>query len=171
MSEYVKGGKLSVGKLKEILNDFDDNVIVKFKWVGDEWDLDQYWLNDNELVFTQSTRKISETGNRFIADHTTRKGFWIEDWMTSKIYSIDSDKDIEKLLKILNEFDNQVNGNKDRFALYSIDKKGRFLQDKLTGRNYNLGISTTVNIIRDYLNEYDYQIYGRRDLKYARIVM
>ena len=153
--EFVKGGEASVGKLKSILNDFDDELIVKFRWVNDEWNLGMYWSDGNELVFTQPTRKIKEIGNRFVADHTTRKGSWIEDWMTGKKYLIDVDEDISELLDMLNEFDNQLNRNDSRFVLYYVEKRGRFVQDRLTGREYNLGISTSVCVLRDYLNEYD----------------
>ena len=171
MSEYVKGGKLSIGNLKEILEDFDDDLIVKFKWVNDNWDLGQYWVRDDELVFTQPTRKIKELNNRFVADHTTRKGSWIEDWMTGKKYLIDNDDDVGELLEMLNGFDSELNGNDSRFVLYFVEKRGRFVQDRLTGREYNLGISTSVCVLRDFLNEYDYMVNGKRDLKYHRLVM
>lgn len=171
MTEYISGGVASVGKLKQILEDFDDDFIVKFKWVNDEWDLGQYWINGNEIVFTQPTRKIKEISGRFVADHTTRKGAWIEDWMTGKKYYIDDDENVEQLLEILNDFDNQLNGNDNRFVLYYVEKRGRFVQDRLTGREYNIGISTSVCVLRDYLNQYDYKINGKRDLKYDRLVM
>lgn len=171
MSEFVKDGEASVGELKKILEGFDDDFIVKFKWVNDEWNLGQYWLKDNELVFTQPTRKVNEMSERFVADHTTRKGSWIEDWLNGKKYYIGNDNDMGDLLGILNGFDSQLNGNDSRFVFYYVEKRGRIVQDRWTGREYNMGISTSVCVLRDYLNQYDYLINGKRELKHQRVMM
>lgn len=173
MSGYVRG-ELTVGVLKKILSDCDrinEDTPIKFKIFGEEWDLEQYMIRNEKLIFTQPTRKISEMSNRFVADHTTRKGSWIEDFKTGKKYHIDNQKELGELLDLLNEFDKKLNNNDIRFYTWYAKGYGIFIGDKSTGREYNLGISTSIVILKNFLNEYDYLLNEKSDLPYSRVMM
>lgn len=171
ISEYVKTGRCSVKVLKDILDEFDDDTIVKFQCCNTDWDLGHYMLKNDELIFSQSSRKVKEMSDRFFADHTTRKGSWIEDRETGHQYFICNREDVQDILSILNDFNNQINGDDCRFVTYSVEKKGRFVQDMYSKKEFNLGDSTSVGFLRDALNEYDYQVNGYRELKYNRTLM
>lgn len=102
---------------------------------------------------------------RFVSDHTTRKGFWIEDWLTGKTYYLHIDEHIKSIVGLLNDYTKE-----GRFTVHDSEC-GKVIEDTWISEEYVLGDSKHITFIRDFLNNHDYLKYGERDLQYKRMFM
>ena len=102
---------------------------------------------------------------RFVLDHTTRKGFWIEDWLTGRVYYLHIDEHIKAIVGLLNDYTKE-----GRFSFHD-SKCGNVIEDTWTSEEYVLGDSKHIVFIRDFLNNHDYLKYGERDFPYKRMFM
>ena len=102
---------------------------------------------------------------RYIKDHTKRKGFWIEDWLTGRKYYLNNQNHIKAVVGLLNDYTSN-----DRFVSYE-SKVGDVIEDTNTDDVYVLGDSSHVNKIKKLLNEFDFGLYGERELPYKRVMM
>ena len=101
---------------------------------------------------------------RFVSDHTARKGFWLEDWITGKVYYFRVKEHIKAIVGLLNSY----NGT-ERYITYKA-KCGYVIKDTGNGEIYILGDSSHICELRDWLNWYDFQLYGERELTYRRMM-
>lgn len=104
---------------------------------------------------------------RFIFDHTLRKGFWFEDWLTGKVYYTHIKEHRNAIVGLLNDYTRD-----GRFITYT--DVGEIIEDTIVGEKYYLMDSSHCCDIRDWLNWYDYSKYGRRKvsaLPYERMIM
>lgn len=102
---------------------------------------------------------------RFHFDHTTKKGFWLEDWLIGKVYYFHNKKHIKEIVKLLNNYTKN-----ERFTTHD-SKCGQVIEDTLINEEYVLGDSHDIGFIRDFLNNQDYLKYGeRKELPYAHML-
>lgn len=104
---------------------------------------------------------------RFVFRHTTRKGFWYEDWLTGKAYYTHIKEHRNAIVGLLNDYTED-----DRFITYT--DVGEVIEDTVVGEKYFLMSSSDCCDIRDWLNWYDYSQYGRRrvgELPHKQILM
>ena len=104
-------------------------------------------------------------GGRFNFEHTTRKGFWIEDWQTGKVYYLHNKKHIEEIVGLLNYLTNE-----NRFH-WNNSEVGNVIEDSIGNDRYVLGDSKDIGFIRDILNYFDRERYGERDFPYRHLLM
>lgn len=104
--------KVTVKELIEILKGFDDDTVVEFEFNKERCPLTENFVDDDgKLVFKEHYRNIRHhIDGRYFVDHTSRKGFWIEDKATGKTYHFTNSKDIGKIRDILNEYEKQLTG-------------------------------------------------------------
>jgi hypothetical protein len=102
---------------------------------------------------------------RFNFEHTSRNGFWIEDWQTGKVYYIHNKKHIDVIVELLNDLT-----SKDRFNWHNSEV-GNVIEDTVDDERYVLGDSKDIGFIRDILNYFDIERYGKRDFPYRHLLM
>ena len=102
---------------------------------------------------------------RFNYEHTTRKGFWLEDWVSGKEYYLHIKEHIDAIVGLLNDYTTE-----NRFC-WGHSKVGNVIKDTVDDEIYVLGDSRDVGLIRDILNYYDMEKYGKRKLPYRHMLM
>lgn len=104
--------KITVKELISILGEFDDDTVVEFEFNNERCPLTENFTDDDgKLIFKEHYRNIRHhVDGRYFADHTSRKGFWIEDRATDKRYYFNDSNDIGKIRDILNEYEKQLTG-------------------------------------------------------------
>ena len=104
--------KITVKELISILSEFDDDTVVEFEFNKERCPLTENFIDDNgKLVFKEHYRNIRHhIDGRYFADHTARKGFWIEDKATDKRYYFNDSNNIGKVRDLLNEYEKQLTG-------------------------------------------------------------
>lgn len=102
---------------------------------------------------------------RYITDHTARKGFWLEDWVTGRKFYFHIGAHIRHIVGLLNDY--TENG---RYVAYH-GGVGNVIEDTSNNEVYVLGDSKHICELRDWLNHYDYERYGERELPYKRMMM
>ena len=103
--------KITVKELISILGEFDDDTIVEFEFNKERCSLTEHFVDGEKLVFREKYRNIRHhIDGRYFADHTARKGFWIEDKATDKRYYFNDSDGIGKIRDLLNEYEKQLTG-------------------------------------------------------------
>ena len=102
---------------------------------------------------------------RFHMDHTLRKGFWLEDWLTGKVLYFDVKEHIGAVVGLLNDY---TDGN--RYTWHDSNV-GNVIEDKTSNETFVLGDSKDIGKIRDLLNDFDFELYGERVLPYKHLLM
>lgn len=102
---------------------------------------------------------------RFGLDHTTRKGFWLEDFSNGDKYYFDNKTDIMRVVGLLNSFT-----SKDRFFNHDSNV-GMVIEDLESNETFVLGDSSHLGKIKRLLNERDYVLNGKRTFAYRRTLM
>lgn len=103
--------KITVKELIEILSEFNDDTVVEFEFNKERCPLTENFTDDGKLVFREKYRNIRHhIDGRYFADHTSKKGFWIEDKLTGKQYLFNDSQNIGKIRDILNEYEKQLTG-------------------------------------------------------------
>ena len=102
---------------------------------------------------------------RYNLEHTIRKGFWFEDWLTGKTFYLRVKEHIDAVVGLLNEYTTE-----NRFV-WDHSKVGNVIKDTVDNETYVLGDSRDVGFIRDILNYYDREKYGERELPYKHLLM
>ena len=102
---------------------------------------------------------------RFYFGHTTRKGFWIEDWQTGKEYYLHIQEHISAIVGLLNDLTSD-----GRFS-WCNSEVGNVIDDTIDNERYVLGDSRDVGFIRDILNYFDRQKYGKRNFPFEHLLM
>lgn len=130
-------------------------------------DLDVKWKKHLENTHNRIGHFTRPYRNgRFYSDHTKKKGFWLEDWLTGKVYYYHIIEHINAIVGLLNDYTSD-----GRFVTHD-SKCGRVIEDTLTKEEYVLGDSKHLCFIRDFLNNHDYLRYGeRKELPYKRQLM
>ena len=129
-------------------------------------DLDKIFEKHNENTNNRIGHyTIPYKVGRFHLDHTTRKGFWLEDWVTGRKYYFHVKEHINAIVGLLNDYTNE-----GRFTSHD-SKCGRVIEDTWINEEYVLGDSHDIGFIRDFLNNHDYLKYGERELPYRRMLM
>ena len=103
---------------------------------------------------------------RFNLDHTTRKGFWLEDFSNGDRYYFDNETDIRLVVGLLNNYTSD-----GRFFNYYRERYGRFIEDSVTGDKFNLGDSSHLAKLERLLNQRDYDLNGKRTFAYRRLLL
>lgn len=103
--------EITVGELIDILLNYDRDTLVEFEFNKERCPLTENFTDDGKLVFREKYRNIRHhVDGRYFADHTSRKGFWIEDKATDKKYYFNDSNDIGKVRDLLNEYEKQLTG-------------------------------------------------------------